>query len=142
MKLSKTRLRILGFADKMIDTFLPPPEIYPRKNKGVSKQWEEAEVRKVMQTTEFKVARNEYMLSLNGHAIQRVKRKIEAIQRQNNSGGELEEQLTYLFLVGHAGDGIVHPLNILVRQVIRSCFQIDHNYTPFILLRPGFSGTG
>ncbi len=93
MKLSKTRLRILGFSDKMIDTFLPPPEIYPRKNKGVSKQWEEAEVKKVMQTTEFKVARNEYMLSLNGHAIQRVKRKIEAIQRQNDSGasGELED---------------------------------------------------
>ena len=93
MKLSKTRLRILGFSDKMIDTFLPPPEIYPRKHKGVSKQWEESEVKKVMQTTEFKVARNEYMISLNGNAIQRVKRKIEAIQRQNDSGasGELED---------------------------------------------------
>lgn len=97
MKLSKTRLRILGFSDKMIDTFLPPPEIVPNpdhwKKKGVFKLWDEAEVRKVMQTTEFKVARNEYMLSLNGHAIQRVQRKIKEIQRQNNSGvsGELED---------------------------------------------------
>lgn len=93
MKLSKTRLKILGFSDKMIDTFLPPPEIVPTKKKGVFQQWDEDEVKKVMQTTEFKVARNEHMISLNGYAIQRVKRKIKEVQRQNNSGvsGELED---------------------------------------------------
>lgn len=91
MKLSKTRLKILGFSDKMIDTFLPPPEIVPTKKKGVFQQWDEDEVNKVMQTTEFKVARNQHMIFLNGYAIRRVKRKIKEVQRQNNSGGELED---------------------------------------------------
>lgn len=91
MKLSKTRLKILGFSDKMIDTFLPPPEIVHTEKKGVFQQWDEDEVKKVMQTTEFKVAHNQHMISLNGYAIQRVKRKIKEVQRQNNSGGELED---------------------------------------------------
>ena len=38
----------------------------------------------------------------------------------------LDEQLAYLFLQGHGGDGVLYPPDTLVVQVKRFAFQIDH----------------
>ena len=39
----------------------------------------------------------------------------------------VEKQLAHLFLVGHAGDGGLHPGDVLVGQAIGLCAQINHS---------------
>ena len=39
----------------------------------------------------------------------------------------VKKQLAHLFLVGHAGDGGLHPGDILIRQAVGLCAQINHS---------------
>ena len=60
--------------------------------------------------------------------------------------GQLEKQLAHLFLVGHAGDGVFHPGDVLVGQIIGPCLEINHNIRSFwagvpAILCPGVAGT-
>ena len=45
----------------------------------------------------------------------------------------VKEQLPDLFLVGHAGDGLFDPGDILIGQIIGFCAQIDHNNISFTI---------
>lgn len=105
MKLSKSKLRKMGFSDGMIDYFLPPPEIVPNpeywKKNGVFKLWEESEVKEVMKTPEFKAARNDHMISRNNSASLKIRNRLDEMRRCGETGypGELEdltERLAFL----------------------------------------------
>lgn len=43
----------------------------------------------------------------------------------------VDEQLTDLLLVGHAGNGVHDPLDVLIGQIIGFCLQIDHKRISF-----------
>ena len=44
---------------------------------------------------------------------------------------QLKEKLSHFFLVAHAGDGFLYPLNVFVRQPVWVRFQIYHVCSPF-----------